>query len=281
MKTTSKLLSMLAATAGMSQAATLLHVDFSNLTEGVNVTDGDRIQDTSGNGYHGFFGHTNGTGSAVVATPTGVGIDNAVVANDGYVFLRDGLTGIPAAWDGPTTTVTPYFTVDGGATGSWTFEAVVNWNNTPDTLNGIMGQTGANQVWMRENGGNFEYAIGSGDAVNSVGIIDISGAVGDSKFHNIALVYDGAAGEVRSYLDGTLLHTNTDSDIGNLPTLLNGTSDFRLGNYNGSQDFQGIMDQFRVSDTALTSSEFLAVPEPSSTLLVVLGGLAFAIQRRR
>ena len=145
-------------------AATLLEVDFSNLTEGVNVTDGDRIEDRSGNGYHGFFGQTNGVGSAVVATASGLGINNSVSANDGYVFVRDGLTGIPAAWDGPTTTVSPYFNVDGSATGGFTFEAVVNWNNTAQTRNGIMGQTGGNQVWIREDGGNLQYAIGAGDA---------------------------------------------------------------------------------------------------------------------
>lgn len=282
MKYTTNILLTLAATGSIAGAATVAEVNFSNLTQGVNVTDGDRVEDTSGNGYHGFFGSSSAPGSTVVATPTGTGINNAAGSGAGYIFLRDELTGIPDAWDGPTTTVSPYFTLDGSATGSWTMEAVVNWNGTASTLNGLMGQTGGNQIWLRESNGSFDYAIGSGDAVASFGAIDISAAVADSQFHNIALVYDGAGGEVRAYLDGVLLNTNTDADIGTLGTLLNGTSDFRLGSYNGgSSEFNGIMDQFRVSDTALTPAEFLAVPEPSSTALLGLGGLALILRRRK
>ncbi|MGB0775493.1 MAG: LamG domain-containing protein [Akkermansiaceae bacterium] len=286
MKKTTNTLLALAATAGMSHAATVLEVNFSNLTQGVNVTDGDRIQDTSGNGYHGFFGQTAGAGSAVVATPTGTGINNAAGTGDGYVFIRDGLNGIPGAWDGPTTTVSPYFELDGSATGSFTLEAVLNWNNTSQTRNGIMGQTGGDQIWIREDGGNLQYAIGAGDAVSAFGsTIDISSAKGDGNYHSIALVYDGPNGEVRTYVDGALVHTNTDADIGTLPaTMLDPLSDFRLGSYNGAenQEFTGIMDQFRVSDTALTPAEFLTtVPEPSSTALLGLGGLALILRRRK
>jgi hypothetical protein len=274
----------LIGSCGLLPAASVLEVNFSDLTPGVNVTDGVRIRDTSGNGYHGFFGQTNATGSAVVTTTTGVGIDNGVAANDGYVFIRDGLTGVPGAWDGPTTTATPYFTLDGSAAGSFTFEAVLNWNNTAQKRNGIMGQTGGNQIWMREDGGNLNYAIGASDAINRFGsAIDISAAKADGNFHSVALVYDGPAGEVRAYLDGTLLDTNTDPDIGALGTLLSGTGDFRLGSYNGNnnQDFTGIMDQFRVSDTALTPAEFLTtVPEPSTIGLLGLAGLGL-IRRRR
>lgn len=285
MKKTTITLLALTATAGLSQSATVLEVDFANLTQGINVTDGDRIQDISGNGYHGFFGQAGGTGSAVVATPTGTGINNAAGAGDGYVFIRDGLTGIPGSWDGPTTTVSPYFELDGSATGTFTFEAVLNWNNTDQSRNGIMGQIGGDQIWIREDNGNLQYAIGAGDAVNAFGsTIDITSARGDGEFHGVALVYDGPAGEVRTYVDGALVHTNTDADIGTLPaTMLNPLADFRLGSYNGAegQEFTGIIDQFRISDTALTPAEFLVVPEPSSTAFFGISSLAFILRRRK
>jgi hypothetical protein len=269
----------------LANAATVLQVDFSNLTQGVNVTDGNRIEDISGNGYHGFFGQAGTGGSAVVATATGTGIDNADGTGDGYIFVRDGLTGIPDAWDGPTTTVSPYFNLDGSANGSFTLEAVVNWNSTSSGVNGIMGQTGGDQIWVREQNGFLDYAIGESDAVARVGAIDISAAKADSAYHSIAIVYDGAAGEVLTYLDGILLDTNGDADIGTLPaTMLNNTGDFRLGGYNGIEgwEFNGIMDQFRISDTALTTGEFLSVPEPASfALLAGLSAIGYMVLRRR
>jgi hypothetical protein len=276
------LLALLALT--ISQASTVLDVTFSHLTVGGTIGDGDRIEDVSGNGYHGFWGDASGSYS-VVATPNGVGIDTTTSAR-GHVFHRDGLTGIPSGWDGPTTTVSPYFTLDAGSTGSFTFEAVVNWNNTTSTRNGLMGQTGAgSQAWLREDGGYIQYAFGVEAGANAnlfSNTIDISTAKSDEEWHGIAVVYDGPAGEIRTYLDGSLLHTNTDSDIGSLGTLLVGTTDFRTGAYNttdGNQ-FQGLQDRYRISNTALTPTEFLPIPEPSALALVSLGALGFMRRRR-
>ncbi len=80
----------------------------------------------------------------------------------GKVYLRDGLTSIPDAWDGPTTTTSPYFTIDG--TQSCTFEAVVNWSETTQAINGLMGQIGGNELFIREKHGFLHYAFVSGAA---------------------------------------------------------------------------------------------------------------------
>lgn len=263
------------ATPVATVAGTVLEMDFEYLTAGDTIADGTRLQDISGNGYHGFWGHTAGD-TTIVATTNGVGIDNTTPTNPGYIYVRDGLTGIPEEWDGPTTTVSPYFTLDGA--GSWTMEAVVKWDTATVTVrNGIMGQTGGNQIWIREDSGNLHYAIGTSDAVNRFdGTINVSAEKADGKFHSIALVYDGPAGEVRTYVDGVLKDTNTDVDIGTLPALLNGTSDFRLGDYNGSSNFDGTMDHFRISNTALTPAEFLPVgsanPPPTAAVLTIQSG---------
>lgn len=45
--------------------------------------------------------------------------------------------------------------------------------------------------------------------------------------------------------------------------------------------FNGTIDEVRISDTALTQSQLLAVPEPSATLLVLLGGLHIILRRCR
>lgn len=268
-----------------SQAAIILDVNFSEWSGLVGdpdgLDDGDRIRDTSGNGYHGFWGGTNNN-IPVVATPNGTGINTSGTAV-GKVFLRDGLTGIPDAWDGPTTTTTPYFSFNG--TQSYTFEAVVNWNNTTQAINGLMGQVTGNELWIRESGGFLHYAFVSGAANANLftNTIDISAAKADGQWHGIAVVYDATVGQIRSYLDGLLLHTNSDADIGSLGTMINGANDFFLGAYNGTSSnyFDGLQDSYRISTGVIAPSQFLPVPEPSAALLLsFVGGIGLVIRRR-
>ena len=166
----------------LAHAATIMEITFDTWADtnlDTNLDDGERVEETSGNGYHGFWGSTNGN-VQVIAAPNGAGIDTS---GDRYgkVFLRDGLTSIPDAWDGPTTTTTPYFTLDG--TQSYTFEAVVNWNSTTEAINGLMGQTGGNEFWLRESGGFLHYAFVSGAANANLfsNTIDISAAKADGQ----------------------------------------------------------------------------------------------------
>ncbi|MGA0846694.1 MAG: LamG-like jellyroll fold domain-containing protein [Luteolibacter sp.] len=278
-------LAVFISSASTAYSTTLVEVTFDHLTIGNpdGLDDGDRIQDVSGNGYHGFWGATN-SNVPIVATPNGTGIDTSG-AFVGKVFLRDGLTSIPDAWDGPTTTVTPYFTFDGSQ--SYTFEAVVNWNFSTQQVNGLMGQVGGSQLWIRERDGYLHYAFGVENVTDAnlfSNTIDIRTAKADGNWHGIAVVYDGPNGEIRSYLDGSLVHTNTDPDIGSLGTMVNGTSDFFIGAYNGvsSNYFDGLQDTYRISTGALEPSEFLVIPEPQSILLSsLLAGLGLVARRRR
>jgi hypothetical protein len=249
----------------LCHAATILEVNFNTWVDSNsdgNLDDGDRIQDVSGNGYHGFWGNTN-SNIPVISTSNGQGIDTSGTAN-GKVFLRDGLTGIPDAWDGPTTTVTPYFTFNG--TQSYTFEAVVNWNNTSQAINGLMGQVTGNELWIREKDGFLHYAFVSGAANASLftNTIDISAAKADGDWHGLAVVYDATVGNIRT-----------------LGTMVNGTADFFVGAYNATTNnyFDGLQDTYRISSGALTASQFLPVPEPSSLIMVGLGLLP--LLRRR
>ncbi len=260
-----------------AHAAVILEVNFNHLPPG-NVTDGALIQDVSGNGYHGFWG--GGVTRPAIEANGGIAIDNS--AGGGKVFLRPNRPGIPEEWDGPGTTITPYFTLAGDQ--SHTFEAILNWNETDTIRNGIMGQTGGSQFWWREHDGFLHYAIGAESGTNAnlfSNMIDISAAKTDSQWHHLALVYDITVGEIRTYVDYTLVHTNNDPDIGSIPTMLNGTSDFFLGGYNttSSEYFSGLQDRYRISGTALSPAEFMPIPEPSTALLGALGTLA--LLRRR
>ena len=278
------------ASMAVGSASVVVDVDFEFLSDKIGdadgFDDGDRVQDVSGNGYHGFWGQT-GSNVPIVSTPGGTGIDNT--SSTGKVFLRDGLTSIPGDWDGGTTTVSPYFTLDGGSSGSgsFTLEAVLNWNNTSSNRNGIMGQASTgNQVWIRESGGYLQYAFGDEgvkDANLFSNTIDISDEKSDGLWHHIGVVYDGTVGEIRTYVDYQLVHTNTDSDIGDFGTLLNNTSDFYLGAYNTTtaDQFNGIQDRYRISDQVLTTSEFVSIPEPTvASLALLLGGGLFMRRRR-
>lgn len=275
---------VLALTTATAIATPILDMDFATWADtnsDGNLDDGERMQDVSGNGHHGFWGGTTGN-IPFVSTSDGPAIDTSG-AGYGKVFLRDALTGIPDAWDGPTTTITPYFNFNGSQ--SYTFEAVVNWNGSTQTVNGLMGQISGNELWIRESGGFLHYAFVSGTANANLfsNTIDISAAKADGQWHGIAVVYDATVGEIRSYLDGVLLHTNTDPDIGSLGTMVNGANDFFLGGYNAvsSNYFDGLQDAYRISTGARSPSEFLLVPEPSASLLLTfLASFGLIIRRR-
>jgi hypothetical protein len=148
-----------------------------------------------------------------------------------------------------------------------------------------MGQVTGNELWIRESGGFLHYAFVSGAANANLftNTIDISAAKGDGEWHGIAVVYDATVGQIRSYLDGNLLHTNMDPDIGSLGTMVNGANDFFLGAYNGTSSnyFDGLQDAYRISTGALTPSQFLAVPEPSAALLLTFAAGVGLFNRRR
>lgn len=273
------------ACVGSLHASTVLEVDFSSFTAGETIGDGTRIEDVSGNGYHGFWGDASGSYDVVNTFNGGVGIDTASSAQRGHTFHRDGLTGIPDAWDGPTTTVSPYFTLE--ADKSYTFESVVQFASLDAGTagrDGLMGQTGGNEAWMRADNGSLQYAFVSTSSATQFGTnIDISSAY-DGNFHNITVILDRTNDEIRSYIDGTLIYTDTNAAIANLGAMLSGTNDFRTGAYNttDADAFSGIQDHYRISDVALTTDQFLsAVPEPSSAALLSLGGLALILRRRK
>jgi autotransporter-associated beta strand protein len=258
---------VLALTTATAIATPILDMDFATWADtnsDGNLDDGERMQDVSGNGHHGFWGSTTGN-IPLVSTSDGPAIDTSG-AGAGKIILRDSLTGIPDAWDGPTTTITPYFNFNGSQ--SYTFEAVVNWNGSTQNVNGMMGQISGNELWIRESGGFLQYAFLSGAANANLfsNTIDISAAKADGQWHVISVVYDATAKEIRSYLDGTLKHTNTDPDIGSLGTMVNGANDFSVGGYNATTNnyFDGRQKRYRISNGALAPAAFLTAPAPQT-----------------
>ena len=99
-----------------------------------------------------------------------------------------------------------------------------------------------------------------------------------------------SAGELKLYVDGVLVDTN--SSLTNDATM-NGAA-FAVGAARfiddaGTRPFDGLIDEFALYGTVLdataVSTHYNAgiapIPEPSSTALLGLGGLALIMRRRR
>ncbi|QDU56032.1 LamG-like jellyroll fold domain-containing protein [Aeoliella mucimassa] len=274
----------LCATAMLTPSANaaiggVLDVDFEYLTPDTTIGDGSRIQDLSGNRYHGFWG-----GGASDANNTPIELAYAgsttVINNEdanGFVILRDGLgdggSEAPNAWFGEEATPSPYFTL--GANTSYTFEAVLNWNGDDRGRDGIMGQTGGAEWWIREDSGNIEYVFDDGPNRHiNTGTIYVGDLIDNAEWHHLGITYERATSDptqvtVTTYLDYTEVYQEVLS--AGLGEVGDGTADVRLGAYNTSSSnrFDGLIDHFRISDQVLSTNEFLPLPEPPSYELVV------------
>lgn len=143
------------------------------------------------------------------------------------------------------------------------------------------------QTHQSDDNGRIFAAISNTDPGN-VGETRAHGstsALGAGTFHT-AVVFDGVAGSLSFYLNGTLMETNSTSVV--LADLSNDNAFLGRALYNGDATFEGSIDEFRIYDNALTGSEVadsfaagpVPVPEPGSMALLGLGGL-FAMSRRR
>lgn len=97
------------------------------------------------------------------------------------------------------------------------------------------------------------------------------------EWQHFALVKE--LGEYSIYIDGQLQYNSS------LPSSTDGPYFFPGSGTTGDRSigdgFSGWIDEFRISDTALTPDQFLIVPEPSSVVLLALGGLTLAVIRHR
>lgn len=95
------------------------------------------------------------------------------------------------------------------------------------------------------------------------------------QWHHYALVKQ--PGEYSIYIDGALefngvLPSGTDGPYSFFGTDISSDRDIGAG-------FRGYIDEFRISDTALTPDQFLIVPEPSTLVLISLGILGVCGRR--
>ena len=120
-------------------------------------------------------------------------------------------------------------------------------------------------------GGAYDHGVGAGGTP--------PGTIYDGQWHHAAVTYDAATSTKRLYFDGVEIGT------GKVISDLNvAAANFGIGSRTGSEPFSGLIDDVRVYDSALSESEIstlASIPEPSTTALLGLGGLALILRRRK
>ncbi len=172
----------------------------------------------------------------------------------------------------------------------FTIEAYIH-NATTSNVRWIAGQ------WLYPGQRSWQFGIHQDDML--ISWLSDSGSdflapysdiiIDRNKDYYVAMSFD-EDGDLTYYAqnltDGFAMQTETVSHT--VESLHNSTADFVIGQgtYEGVRggDFIGLIDEVRLSNTVLSEGELLAVPEPSSLVLLGLGGLslaAYAWRRRR
>lgn len=192
------------------------------------------------------------------------------------------------------------FTASGiGSSGAtaFTFEAYINISAYDNFIGSEWGTTN-DRAWAFEvdsgNSGQLRLVLENPDAVISAtaGFTGLSNIALNTDYY-IAAVFDGAAGEITFYaqdienggaLQSTVVTSGVYSSIqvaNTNPLGIGFLSDGTPGNFTS-----GIIDEVRLSNTALTQGQLLvAIPEPSTVVslgaLAVLSSIVLMRRRRR
>jgi len=166
-------------------------------------------------------------------------------------------------------------------------------NGAQDTTGGAMAMWGG--YGSSPNGTRFEIRTENATIGKNAVRIEVQGGyktaatdiVTDGLWHHVALVMDAGDGvwDVDIYIDGVLDGTAGKSSTNRLIDTVE-NSDVLIGR--SAQDtlrnFNGLIDDFRIYDTALTApevAELAALPEPGSLALLGVCSLLVASRRRR
>lgn len=188
-----------------------------------------------------------------------------------------------------------------GANGSFTFEAVISLSNINDTqMIAAMENNGgaaARPFQFRVDGGNLRFINIAGGVQQILEAIPTTGDdafVADEWFH-VAATYDGnenTADNFKLYwtklndtqiLANEILSTNMTSDLSGNNSIFGIGNDYRTSGTGNTNNLGGFIDEVRISSVARGANEFLfvAVPEPATATLALLGLGGMLIRRRR
>jgi len=256
---------------------TVGYYTFSEGTPGNVATGTGTVLDSSGNGFNGtpVDGPTYSSNVPVTTVPQTGAPDTASMHFSGSnlqsVFIPDN----------------PAFQL----TNSLTLEAYFNVAATPNA-GGLIIYRGDNRGGLDPYfltvapGPTLEF--GSYDAANA--LTSVTTPVPSlNKWYFAAGVLNGATGQMSLYLNGVLQSsiTTPNRPLGPLdPTQQPGLAIGALQStfYGDFESFDGLIDDVRISNTALTPSQFLdatAVPEPASLSVLAISSLGLLARRRK
>ena len=129
--------------------------------------------------------------------------------------------------------------------------------------------------YLAQEGTNLTFAITkAGDTQPTVRVMTPVPAV--NTWMHVAGTLDDATGQMSIYIDGVLKSSTITTarpfgalQAGQYPGISIGTL-----SRNEQGWFDGMIDEVRISDVALTPEQFLNTPEPATVSLLALGGLA-------
>ena len=149
-------------------------------------------------------------------------------------------------------------------------------------------RVGGRPFWQAEPtpGGGFTWNIR--DAAGNNAEFNIGGAL-DNNWHHFVLLRNADTNEIRGYRDGVFAGSAAEGHVGSIAT------DTPLGigaGSNGSDPYNGQVDDFRIYNVALTAADAAAIynngdgdlviiPEPGTLTLAALGLLSLGLARWR
>jgi len=254
-----------------ASALTVGQWNFEEGTPGNPVAGVNSVLDQSGNANHG-----SPTGNPIYSGDVAPGTGSASLALDGngdYVSIAHSAT------LNLTSAFTVEFRMKAGVAGNSGLRLLV------DKSHGFVDSTG----WafqMIDGRMNLNTGAGGGGASNFPGGADTTD-LRDDQWHHIAGTYDvtDTGQELKLYIDGMLEGAfSVGTYVGNTRDVVIGAACVFPGcNFSNKRFYNGLIDDLRISNTALTADQFLnastQVPAPAGIVLFALAAAGLGLKR--